>query len=188
MPETTDLLSNADELLSARFQPKRGKHQVFPSDAGGERRDKRLERAQATVLPDDMRSKMPFTKEKYLVKEHPLWVFWERETRKFLRRLSPDHGHRVSAVMVYEWATGLQVAELERQLKDGELEGKAYWRTDTRFINKVLRYYFGKPYSTWIAGKKVPNAYKVRPGYYITRHRPNTLELYAQYCEGTLEA
>ena len=188
MPETTDLLANADALLNARFNKKKGKRQALPSDAVDERKDKRMDRVQSTVLPDDMRSKMPLTKEKYLVKEHPLLVFWERETRKFLRRLSPDHGHRVSAVMVYEWATGLSIAELERQVQAGELEGKAYWRTDTRYINKVLQFYFNKPYATWIAGRKVPKAYKIRPGYYITRHRPQTLTLYAEYCEGTLEA
>jgi len=121
---------------------------------------------------------MPHTKDKYLVRENPHLVQWERETRKFLRNLSPDHGHRVAAVMVYEWATGIKVAEL---MAEG---GSA--QADLRKINQVLRYYFGKPYMTYIAGRKVPNAYRVKPGYYIRRHRPMTLTLWAEYGEGTL--
>jgi hypothetical protein len=39
---------------------------------------------------------------------------------------------------------------------------------------------------TYIAGRKVPNAYRVKPGYYIRRHRPMTLTLWAEYMEGTL--
>ena len=120
---------------------------------------------------------MPFTKDKYLVRENPELVQWERETRKFLRRLSPEHGHRVSAAMVYEWATGIKVVDLM------EAGGST---ADLRKINKVLRYYFEKSYTTYICGKKVPNAYRVRPGYYITKHRPMTLTLYAEYSEGTL--
>lgn len=120
---------------------------------------------------------MPFTKEKFLVKENAELVLWERETRKFLRNLSPAHGHRVSAVMVYEWATGDNVADL--MARGGST-------TDLKRINKILRFYFGKPYMTYICGRKVPNAFKVKPGYYIKRHRPMTLTLYAEYAAGTL--
>lgn len=121
---------------------------------------------------------MPFTKDKYLVKENPHDVQWERETRKFLRRLSPQHGHRVSAVMVYEWATGIRVAEL---VAEG---GSA--NADLRKINKSLRFYFDKPYMTYIMGRKVQNAYRVPAGWYVKRHRPMTLTLLAEYYEGTL--
>ena len=120
---------------------------------------------------------MPFTKDKYLVKENVHLVQWEREVRKFLRQLSPMHGHRVSAVMIYEWATGIRVTDLM------EAGGST---TDLKRINKILRFYFGKGYMTYICGRKVPNAFRVKPGYYITRHRPMTLTLYAEYCEGTL--
>ena len=120
---------------------------------------------------------MPFTKDKFLVRENAELVQWERETRLFLRKLSPEHGHRVSAAMVYEWATGIKVADL--MAAGGST-------TDLKKINKILRYYFEKSYTTYICGKKVPNAYRVRPGYYITKHRPMTLTLYAEYCEGTL--
>lgn len=121
---------------------------------------------------------MPLTQDKYIVRENPDLVQWEREVRKFLRNLSPNHGHRISAVMIYEWATGINVAELVNA------GGNA--NSELRKINKALRFYFGKSYSTYIAGRKVPNAYRVRPGYYIKRHRPMTITLYAEYCEGTL--
>lgn len=124
---------------------------------------------------------MPFTKEKFLVKENPHLVEWEREVRKFLRKLSPEHEHRVTAVMVFEWATGLKVSDLMEAN-----EKRPRWRSDLRKINEALRYYFGKPYSTWIMGRKVTNAYKVKQGYYIRRHRPMTLTLYAEYVEGVL--
>ncbi len=120
---------------------------------------------------------MPFTKDKFLVRENSDLVKWERETRKFLRKLSPEHGHRVSAAMVFEWATGIQVVDLMAQ------GGST---VDLKRINKVLRFYFGKPYMTYICGRKVPNAFKVPPGWYVKRHRPMTLTLYAEYSEGTL--
>ena len=120
---------------------------------------------------------MPFTKDKFLVRENSDLVAWERETRKFLRKLSPEHGHRVSAAMVFEWATGIQVVDLMAQ------GGST---VDLKRINKVLRFYFGKPYMTYICGRKVPNAFKVPPGWYVKRHRPMTLTLYAEYSEGTL--
>lgn len=121
---------------------------------------------------------MPYTKDKYLVRENPQLVQWERETRMFLRRLSPNHGHRVSAAMVYEWATGIQI---KRLMEAGETASP-----DLRKINQILRFYFGKGYSTYIMGRKVKQAYRVRPGYLIKRHRPMTLTLYAEYAEGVL--
>ena len=147
----------------------------LPSTAQEPRESSRLD---SLVVPDGERGKMPFTKQKYLVKENPELVFWERETRKFLRNLSPDHEHRVSASMIYEWATNTRVADL---IAAG---GST---VDLKRINKILTFYFGKPYMTYICGRKVPRAYKVRLGYYITRHRPMTLTLYAEYCEGVLK-
>jgi uncharacterized protein YcgL (UPF0745 family) len=141
------------------------------------------------VLPDELRSKMPLTKSKYLVRENPHQVQWERETRKFLVRLTPEQEHRISAGMIYEWATGIRVKdvmEMERGRISAPGIAHTTWRGDLSKINKVLRYYFGKPYMTWIAGAKVPKAYKVRQGYYITRHRPMTLTLWTEYTEGVL--
>lgn len=132
---------------------------------------------------------MPLTKSKYIVRENPHLVQWEREVRKFLRKLSPDHEHRVSAVMIYEWATGITIRELMAIEKRKTEPGKAHttWRGDLRKLNKILAFYFGKPYMTYIAGRKVPKAYKVRTGYLITRHRPMTLTLWTEYTEGVLK-
>ena len=132
------------------------------------------------ILSDDERAKLPETKDKYLVRENPNLVQWERETRKFLRRLNPAHGHRVSAAMVYEWATGINITELYAR------GGSA--ASHLRNINKVLAHYFGKPYMTYILGRKVPKAYRVPPGWYITRHRPMTLTLFHEWSSKTLEA
>lgn len=169
-----DLLSEVERVLKGKFE-KGSQARRVPTTARAPLASKRVDQL---VLPDDERARMPYTKDKYLVRENPHLVQWEREVRKFLRRLSPEHGHRVSAVMIYEWATGISVAEL---MAEG---GSA--NADLRKINAVLKFYFGKPYMTYIMGRKVPKAYRVRPGYYIRRHRPMTLTLYAEYGAGTL--
>jgi hypothetical protein len=172
----SELLNEVEQLLKKRFGEKGSeKYQAVPSTA---RPSQSSERIDQLTLPDEMRGRMPYTKDKYLVRENPHLVQWERETRKFLRNLTPRHGHRVAAVMIYEWATGIKVAEL---MAEG---GSA--RADLGKINQILRFYFGKSYMTYIMGRKVPNAYRVRPGYYIKRHRPLTLTLLAEYHEGTL--
>lgn len=122
---------------------------------------------------------MPLTKEKYVVRENEHLVGWERETRKFLRKLSTRSAHRVSASMVYEWATGKSVADLINT-------GTENPKPDLRKINQVLRHYFGKPYQTTIAGRKVPNCYKVRLGHQIKYRRPMTMTLYAEYLDNSL--
>jgi hypothetical protein len=132
---------------------------------------------------------MPFTKDDYLIREDPNLVAWERELRKFLRNLSPLHEHRITASLVYEWATNLNIkdlhAEEEEQRAAGvDLRGKSTWRSDLRKLNKLLREYFGKPKMTHIMGQKVPRAYTVRKGYYIYRHRPKTLVLYSEWQGG----
>ena len=136
------------------------------------------EEVKSLLLPDDQRGNLPLTKEKYLVKENPHLVQWEREVRKFLRQLSPAHAHRISAVMIFEWATGVRVADL---LEEGTNANR-----DLRHINKILRFYFDKPYMTYIAGRKVPRAFRVKLGFYITRRRPMTLTLWTEYSEGVL--
>lgn len=169
------LLSDVEALLKGRFVKEEADRTRVPSTA---RASTSSERIDQLVLPDGERQKMPFTKDKFLVKENPQLVTWERETRKFLRNLSPQHSHRVAAVMIYEWATGIKVAEL--------MAAGGSAAADLRKINQVLAFYFGKPYMTYICGRKVPRAYRVKQGYYITRHRPMTLTLYAEYCEGVL--
>ena len=173
MPD--DLLSEVESVLKGRFSKEEADRQRVPSTA---RAAQSSDRVDQLVLPDSETARMPLTKDKYLVRENPHLVAWEREVRKFLRNLSPEHGHRVSAVMIYEWATGIRVAELVAA------GGSA--QADLRKINQCLRFYFGKSYMTYIAGRKVPNAYRVRPGYYIKRHRPMTLTLWAEYQARTL--
>jgi hypothetical protein len=169
------LLSEVEALLKKRFSKEEASKQRVPSTARDSRSSARLDQL---LLQDEERARMPLTKDKYLVRENPHLVAWEREVRKFLRNLTPEHGHRVAAVMIYEWATGIKVKEL---MAEG---GSA--QADLRKINQCLRFYFGKPYMTYIAGRKVPTAFRVRPGYYIRRHRPMTLTLWAEYTEGTL--
>ena len=168
------LLTEVEAVLKERYSKKEASTALVPSNASA---PSGSARADQLMLADSERARMPLTKDKYLVRENPEMVMWEREVRKFLRKLSPIHGHRVAASMIYEWATGIKVADLVA-------EGGS--TVDLKRINKVLRFYFGKPYMTYICGRKVPNAFTVKPGYYIKRHRPMTLTLYAEYAEGTL--
>jgi hypothetical protein len=168
-------LTAAEKALKERFHGEGGDRQRVQSTARAAATSTRVDQL---ALPDELRGAMPFTKDKYLVKENAELVQWERETRKFLRRLSPRHRHRVSAVMIWEWVTGLSMAEL---VANG---GSA--NADLRKLNQILNFYFGKSYSTYIMGRKVPKCYNVKPGYLIKRHRPMTLTLLAEYYEKTL--
>lgn len=183
MHDRVSLLSAAEEELKSRFDKEVADKRRLPSTAADAAVSARIDQL---VLPDEMRARMPITKDKYVVRENPHLVQWEREVRKFERKLSSDHGHRISAAMIYEWATGMLVTDLQAMAPERMPPGKQNWRSDLRKINKILEWYFGKPYSTWICGRKVPKTYRVRPGYYITRHRPMTLTLYVEYIEGVL--
>lgn len=177
------LLSAAEEELKRRFNKQEADRRQLPSTAGASLPSPRLDQL---ILPDEMRPKMPLTKNKYLIKENPHLVQWEREVRKFERKLSPEHEHRISAVMIYEWATGVRIVDIMAASPEKLPPGKQNWRSDLRKINKCLEFYFGKPYMTWICGRKVSKAYRVRPGYYIKYHRPMTLTLWSEYKEGVL--
>ena len=149
----------------------------LPSDAAPPPESDRLSQLFA---PMDERPRMPLTKDRYVVRDNPHKVAWERQTRMFLRLLplDPERGHRVSASMIYEWATN-------RLIRDVMAEGGSV-NSDLRKINEILRFYFGKSYTTWILGRKVPNAYRVPAGWRVKRHRPMTLTLWNEYTEGTL--
>ena len=172
--EEESLLTEIESKLKNKF----GKEETFTRVQSTAQASASSERVTQLVLDDDERPRMPFTKDEYLIREDPALVAWEREVRKFLRRLSPSHGHRISAVMIYEWATGIRVADL---VAEG---GSA--NSELRKINRILRFYFGKSYATYIMNRKVTNAYRVKDGFYIKRRRPMTLELYAEKAEGTL--
>lgn len=167
------LLSEVERVLQERFNKEEPK--LLPSDAKAARGSDRLDQL---ALPDSERGKMPLTKDKYLIRDNVNLVAWEREVRKFLRELNLATGHRISSVMVFEWVTGIKVTDLVAAGKPPN--------ADLRNINKILRHHFGKPYMTYIAGRKVPKAYRVPPEWRIVRHRPLTLTLWAEYTEGTL--
>lgn len=167
------LLSEVERVLQGKFN--KDDPYLLPSDAKAAAGSNRLDQI---ALPDKERGRMPLTKDRYLIKDNANLVAWEREVRKFLRELNLSTGHRISSVMVFEWVTGIKVADLVA-------EGKPP-NADLRHINKVLRHHFGKPYMTYIAGRKVPKAYRVPQGWRIVRHRPLTLTLWAEYTEGTL--
>ena len=182
---SASLLTEAERILKERFFLESGPKSRLPSDAAAPATAPRIE---TLVLADEDRRRMPLTKSKYLVRENPHLVQWEREVRKFLRNLSPDHEHRVSATMIYEWATGIRIVDIMAAEKEMTSERGSHttWRGDLRKINKLLAFYFGKPYMTYVAGRKVPKAYRVKGGYYIRRHRPMTLTLWEEYTSGTL--
>ena len=169
------ILSEVEKLLKDRYGGE-VRSTPFTSDVP-EMRPVQGDRTDALFRPEAERSKMPLTKDKYIVRENADLVAWEREARKFLRNLSPSSGHRVSASMIFEWVTGLPVRDLV------EMGGST---ADLKRINTILKYYFGKPKTAYICGRKVTNAYTVPPGYYIRRHRPRSMTLYAEYLEGTL--
>lgn len=174
-----DLLTEVERKLRARQSSGEVTTKRVPSTA----RAPRATRLDQLLLPDEERGRMPFTQERFIKRENPQRVQWERELRKFLRKLSPMHEHRISAVHVYEWATGLSIAELMKEERAGQ-GGRTTWRSDIRHLNRLLREYFGKPYMTWIMGKKVPNAFRVPKGWLVYRHRPKTLALYAEWADG----
>ena len=171
----TNALSAAEEKLKAQFEGKAVKRSRVPSTARAITPAKRIDQL---VLPLNERPAMPFTKDRFVIRENPQLVQWERELRKFLARLSSDHGHVIAAVMVYEWATGIKVKDLVAA------GGSA--NSDLRHLNKLLREYFGASFTTWICGRKVPRAYRVKAGFYVRRRRPRTVTLYAEWAEGVL--
>lgn len=179
-----DLLSEVEKTVRERFEKGETTVARVPSTAPAPR----ATRVDQLILPDEERGKMPYTKGAYLVKENPQRVQWEREVRKFLRNLSVAHEHRIAAVHVYEWATGLKLADMmaeeKRARAAGEPKAHTTWRGDLRKINELLAEYFGKPYMTYIMGRKIPKAYKVPKGWYVYRHRPKTLTLYAEWADG----
>ena len=143
------------------------------------------------VVADDERGRMPYTKESLVVSENPVRVEWEREVRKFLGKLSRHTSHRISAPMIYEWATNIKIADLLKEDEinppaEGERSNKGNLNVHLRHINWVLRAYFGKPYKTKIMGREVGRAYTVRQDFRVDRKKPANLTLWPEWDEGTL--
>lgn len=132
------------------------------------------------------------TRDAFLVNENPALVEWERETRKFIARLNTrDFSHRITAPMVYEWVTGINIKELtEREgVADGEWRGGARQGSANmhlRHINKILKAYFGKSYRTKIAGREVGKAYTVRKSFNVRKKKPECITLLPEWENGTL--
>lgn len=168
------LLSDIEKSLQERFKEEEPNLRI-PSSAQDAEADARIVQL---VLPVEDRPRMPYTQDRYIIRENPHLITWEREVRKFCRNLNLSTGHRISAVMIFEWATGIRIADL--------VAAGSPPNPELRAINKVLRHYYGKAYSTYIMGRKVPNCYRVPAGYRIKRHRPLTMTLLAEYHEGVL--
>lgn len=185
-------VSNLERQLQERFDPANLRR--FTSTA--------REAAESTyvaelTVPEDSRGIMPYTKSEFVISENPLRVEWEREVRKFLIKLPNYTSHRVTAPMIYEWATNIKIKDLEEADTRNEIitDEAPGLRSKTnmgrlnvhlRHINWVLREYFGKPYKTKIMGREVGRAYVVRQHFRVKLKKPANLTLWPEWSEGTL--
>lgn len=180
--------SELEKQLQAQFNPENTMR--FSSTA---QEVAQSDYVQDLVLPDNSRGRMPLTRDKFVVSENPARVEWERQTRKFLRRLNPDFSHRVTPHMIYEWATGIKLRDLQiAEGIDPERPGRGpapYGSASMhiRHINWVLSEYFGKPYKTTIMGRPVGKAYTVRQSFFVQKKRPACLTLWPEWDENTLD-
>ena len=186
-------VSELERELQAQFDP--AARQRFTSTA---RTAARSEYVEKLVLPEEERGLMPYTKEDFVISENPLRVEWEKEVRKFLSKLTTHTSHRITAAMIYEWATGISIEKMLAADKIGELltEEAESVRAQTnagrlnvhlRHINWILREYFGKPYKTKIMGREVGRAYTVRREFRVRLKKPANMTLWPEWAEGTLE-
>jgi hypothetical protein len=178
--------SDIERELQARFNP--GNVERFSSTA---QKASGAEYVEALALPEDSRGRMPFTRDAFIINENPARVEWERQTRKFLNKLNSDFGHRVTAPMIYEWTTGISLAELVKAegVDPDKWQGGASWGSANmhlRHINALLVEYFGKPYKTTIMGRAVGKAYTVKPGFRIKNKKPICLTLWPEWEDGVL--
>lgn len=180
-------LSDVEKELRARFDP--NNRVRFSSTA---KQAPSSDYVKDLVLPESERGRLPLTRDKFIASENPALVEWERQTRKFLKRLNNDFGHRVTAAMVYEWATGISIRDLQiAEGIDPDAPGRGpspYGSASMhlRHINKILTDYFGKSYKTMIAGRTVGKAYKVRQYFQVVYKKPMCLTLWPEWDEGTL--
>jgi hypothetical protein len=186
-------VSEIEREMQARFDPDAAKR--FTSTA---REAAKSEYVGELVVPEEQRGLMPYTKEEFVISENPQRVAWEREVRKFLKRLTNHTSHRITAAMIYEWATNIKIADLLEADKRAELltdepEGvtaqtnAGRLNVHLRHINWVLREYFGKPYKTKIMGREVGRAYTVRQEFRVKLKKPANLTLWPEWNEGTLD-
>ena len=188
-------MSDIERELQARFDKANALR--FSSTAG---KAAESEYGAELMLPEGDRGPIPFTKEELMITENPLRVQWEREVRKFLKLLTNHTSHRITAPMIYEWATGIKIKDLEATDKEAaekgvqqSSDGEDGPRTEMgklnvhlRHINWVLREYFGKPYRTKIMGRDVGRAYTVRQEFKVARKKPACMTLWPEWYDGTL--
>ena len=186
-------VSDLERTLQAQFD--KANLERFSSTAG---KGAESTYVQNLVVPEDERGPMPFTKEELMVNENPMRIEWERQVRKFVKRLPQHTSHRITAVMIYEWATNIKVKDLEAADQAARVSatkkgGVRNVRTNMgnlnvhlRHINWVLQQYFGKPYKTKIAGREVGRAYTVRAEFRVEKKKPACIALLPEWQEGTL--
>ena len=142
--------------------------------------------------PVENRGRIPLTRDAFVIAENPARVEWERQVRIFLSKLSYESGHRVTAPMIFEWTTGIRIADLVK----AEGVDPAHWRGGAtrgsanmhlRHINWVLKEYFGQPHATTIAGRSVGKAYSVRKYFKVKDKKPANLTLIPDWEAGTLD-
>ena len=194
MPQYNEM-SDIEKELQARFD--KNNMTRFSSTAG---KVAESEYGEELMLDDQERGPLPFTKEELMISENPLRVQWEREIRKFLKLLSSKTSHRITAPMIYEWATGIKIKDLEeadRKAAEAGIQqssdGKNGPRTEMgklnvhlRHINFILKEYFGKSYKTKIMGRDVGKAYTVRHEFKVARKKPVCMTLWPEWYDGTL--
>lgn len=139
------------------------------------------ERLQDLIIPESKR-KMPVERDKILVSEDADLVEWERVLRQFLYKLSSTRENRIAAPLIWEWATGLSI----KAIANDPEQNKVY-AGDLRKLNRLLRAYFGEPYSTFINNRKFNRAYKVKKNFLVYRKAPHTLSLYLEWRDGALK-
>lgn len=181
-------MTNAADFkeLQDQFDPKHMSRFTSNATAAAKATD-----VQDLMLPPERRGSVPITRADFVLKEDPRRVEWEREARKFLVKLNSDFGHKVTAPMIYEWATGVSLVALAAaEGVDPEAwRGGARWgsaNVHLRHINWVLKEYFGTPRKTTIMGRHVGRAYDVRPSFRVRDKKPANLTLWAEWSEGTL--
>lgn len=167
-------LSEVEEILKKKFNKEDKSFRELSTAAP----TPEVPRLDQLILPLEERPRMPFTREKFIVRENPQLVTWERVTRQFLHGLFEKEEHRVSAVHIYEWATGIKIVDY--------MAANGNPPPDLRKINQVMRAYFGQSYTTYIMGRKIGKAYRIPKGWVVKRRPPKTMTLYAEWAEGTL--
>jgi tRNA 2-selenouridine synthase SelU len=188
------MVQSSRERLEAQLQAEfpTENNRLFTSTAVD---PKEAENVKSLIVPLSERGRMPLSLEKFVLDEPPARVEWERQVRIYLGALpNPEAGHRITAPMVFEWTTGKTLKQI-REEEGIDMNDPDAWRggawngsanTHLRWINWVLKEYFGDSYKTRIAGRDVGKAYTVRQYFRIREKMPANLTLWPDWNAGTL--